>query len=127
MKNTTGKKQYVTQILPIIFSIAIDIWWAVSFGFDYIFWAFVAITIALIVWTAITLKKSISVDNRGVIINGTAIPYSNIASADASKRGHVAVTTNDSKEYKIPVGNDQEVCDAIIANTALFNNAQSQQ
>jgi len=125
--NIVGEKPIVTQAIGIAINIAIDIWWAVSWGFDWVFWAFVAITAVQVVQAVITLQKSISVEDQQVVINGEAIPYSNIASASAPKsllsQKRVDVSTNDGKNYRIPVNNSQAVCDAILANMANANNA----
>ena len=125
--NIVGEKPIVTQAIGIALNIVIDIWWAVSYGVDIIFWIFVAITAVQVVQAVITLQKSISVEDQQVVINGEAIPYSNIAGASTPKsflsQKRVDVSTNDGKSYRIPANNAQAVCDAILTNMANVNNA----
>jgi len=120
MQNITGAKPVANHAISILVNIAIDIWWAVSSGFDLIFWLFVTVTIIQIVHAVVVLRKSISVEDNGVMINGERISYIDIADVTA-KRRRITVKTSAGKRYRLSINNAQDVSNAILANKAAIS------
>ena len=120
MQNLVGKKPVAGQLTGLIINIAIDIWWFVNHGADFVFWLFITATI-LIAFSAVrTLSKSISVETHFVKVNKTEIPYSNISQVEAKgsffRQDRVVIETIDGKTHTAPVSNHKEVAAAILAN-----------
>ena len=126
-----GQKPVFTQIMGLVTIIAaLDIWWAIGYGFSttlvsfagvelsssYILLLLVTATIWQIVKTVIELRKSISVENGFVNINGTYISCSDIAEVSAPKKGRIIIKINGGPCYTLAVINAQAISDAILAN-----------
>jgi len=122
MQNIVGTKPLVGRIAGIVLNVGVDIWWFLDHGADLIFWLFAAFTLVQVVQAVLALRKNISVENSGVVINGTTIPYSSISDVKVRKgflfERRVTVETVDGKSYPVPVNNPQEVSDAILGNRA---------
>ena len=120
MQSLMGKKPVAGQLTGLIINIAIDIWWFINHGADFIFWLFIAATV-LIAFSAVrTLSKSISVETHFVKVNKTEIPYSNISHVTAKggffRQDRVVIETTDGKTHTVPVSNHKDIAAAILAN-----------
>lgn len=105
-----GKKSLISQITGISNIIAIDVWWVICYGFNYIFWIFVGSTIWVIVKSII---ESISVEDSVVKINGSNVPYESITDVSTKGKARIIIKTNAGKRYKLSIINAQAVSDAI--------------
>jgi len=131
-----GKKPVFTTIMGIVtIIIALDVWWAIGYGFNttffsilgfkltssYIFLILVISTIQHIVKAVIELNKSIRVEEGFVKINGADVPCGHITDVSVPKKDRIMVKTYDGKHYKLFIINAQAVSDAILANKARMH------
>ena len=134
MQQIAGEKNLTRHIINITINVAADIFWLFWHGADVVFFVFLALTAFWVVRAVLAMRKSISVDQYGVTVNGEELSYDRIASAyakqswlyGAASKPNLILCTIDGKKMRFEVKNSEVLAQAIlqIMQSKAINAAQ---
>ncbi|MCL2445846.1 MAG: hypothetical protein FWD06_03650 [Oscillospiraceae bacterium] len=122
MQHVVGKKSLVGFIILVVLNVLFDVGVLLTRGLDIVFFIFVGLTVFYVVSGVMELRKTISADHNGVMVNGVLVPYASVGTMEVKNswwRKRVSLVTMEGATYHVNVTNPEEVANGIMANKAM--------
>ncbi|MCL2530858.1 MAG: hypothetical protein FWE40_01710 [Oscillospiraceae bacterium] len=130
MQNVVGKKSLAGFIITVVANVVLDLLVLWNWGLGIMFFAFVGITVFFVVSGVLELRKTISADHNGVMVNGVLIPYASVGTMEVKNsvwQKNVSLVTMEGATYRVNVTNPEEVANVVMANKAIVVGQMPQQ
>ena len=111
-------------------NVLIDLGILFTQGPGILFFAFVGMTVFFVVSGVLELRKTISADHNGVMVNGVLVPYASVGNMEVKNsiwQKNVSLVTMEGVTYRVNVTNPEEVANVVMANKAIAFGQMPQQ